>query len=98
MQALAELFVIDGQYEKAYSLYADVGGAINFSCIQTAVTLIRCHTFALYWSLLSILFWLLIHFPFLPLIILFGFFQLLKPEVFDFIDKHNLHDVIQEKV
>jgi len=26
------------------------------------------------------------------------FFQLLKPEVFDFIDKHNLHDVIQEKV
>ncbi|KEH29938.1 putative chromatin regulator PHD family [Medicago truncatula] len=45
-EALAELYVIDGQYEKAYSLYAD----------------------------------------------------LLKPEVFDFIDKHNLHDVIQEKV
>jgi len=25
-QALAELQVIDGQYEKAFSLYADVGG------------------------------------------------------------------------
>ncbi|CAL5212206.1 unnamed protein product [Lathyrus oleraceus] len=45
-EALAELYVIDGQYEKAYSLYAD----------------------------------------------------LMKPEVFDFIDKHNLHDAIQEKV
>ncbi|CAI8608638.1 unnamed protein product [Vicia faba] len=41
-EALAELYVIDGQYEKAYSLYAD----------------------------------------------------LMKPEVFDFIDKHNLHDAI----
>lgn len=25
-QALAELYVIDGQYEKAFSLYADVSG------------------------------------------------------------------------
>ncbi|XP_027340722.1 vacuolar protein sorting-associated protein 41 homolog isoform X3 [Abrus precatorius] len=45
-EALAELYVIDGQHEKAFSLYAD----------------------------------------------------LLKPEVFDFIDKHNLHDAIREKV
>ncbi|TKY48587.1 Vacuolar protein sorting-associated protein 41-like [Spatholobus suberectus] len=45
-EALTELYVIDGQYEKAFSLYAD----------------------------------------------------LMKPEVFDFIDKHNLHDAIREKV
>ncbi|XP_057781883.1 vacuolar protein sorting-associated protein 41 homolog [Salvia miltiorrhiza] len=45
-EALAELYVIDGQYEKAFSLYAD----------------------------------------------------LMKPDLFDFIDKHNLHDGIQEKV
>ncbi|KAK7262225.1 hypothetical protein RJT34_29788 [Clitoria ternatea] len=45
-EALAELYVIDGQYEKAFSLYAD----------------------------------------------------LMKPEVFDFIDKHNLQDSIREKV
>ncbi|KAK9999463.1 hypothetical protein SO802_019066 [Lithocarpus litseifolius] len=45
-EALAELYVIDGQYEKAFSIYAD----------------------------------------------------LMKPEVFDFIEKHNLQDAIQEKV
>ncbi|PON71205.1 Vacuolar protein sorting-associated protein [Trema orientale] len=45
-EALAELYVIDGQYEKAFSLYAD----------------------------------------------------LLKPDIFDFIEKHNLHDSIREKV
>ncbi|CAL0324194.1 unnamed protein product [Lupinus luteus] len=45
-ETLAELYVIDGQHEKAFSLYAD----------------------------------------------------LLKPEVFDFIDRHNLHDAIREKV
>ncbi|XP_028776127.1 vacuolar protein sorting-associated protein 41 homolog [Neltuma alba] len=45
-EALAELYAIDGQYEKAFSLYAD----------------------------------------------------LIKPEVFDFIDKHNLHDAVREKV
>ncbi|KAI4334309.1 hypothetical protein L6164_019020 [Bauhinia variegata] len=45
-EALAELYVIDGQYEKAFSLYAD----------------------------------------------------LLKPELFDFIDKHNLHDAVRKKV
>ncbi|CAN0916548.1 Vacuolar protein sorting-associated protein 41 homolog, partial [Linum grandiflorum] len=45
-EALAELYVIDGQYEKAFSLYAD----------------------------------------------------LLKPDIFDFIEKHNLQDVIREKV
>ncbi|KAL1544094.1 Vacuolar protein sorting-associated protein 41 [Salvia divinorum] len=45
-EALAELYVIDGQYEKAFSLYAD----------------------------------------------------LMKPDLFDFIDKHNLHDGIREKV
>ncbi|CAN1131493.1 Vacuolar protein sorting-associated protein 41 homolog, partial [Linum perenne] len=45
-EALAELYVLDGQYEKAFSLYAD----------------------------------------------------LLKPELFDFIEKHNLQDVIREKV
>ncbi|KAK6144309.1 hypothetical protein DH2020_021129 [Rehmannia glutinosa] len=45
-QALAELYVIDGQYEKAFGLYAD----------------------------------------------------LKKPDIFDFIDKHNLHDSIREKV
>ncbi|KAG4979909.1 hypothetical protein JHK82_033151 [Glycine max] len=45
-EALAELYVIDGQFEKAFLLYAD----------------------------------------------------LLKPEVFDFIDKHNLHDAIRGKV
>ncbi|XP_050206162.1 vacuolar protein sorting-associated protein 41 homolog isoform X2 [Mercurialis annua] len=44
-EALAELFVIDGQYEKACSLYAD----------------------------------------------------LLKPEIFDFIEKYSLHDAIREK-
>ncbi|CAA2955632.1 vacuolar sorting-associated 41 homolog [Olea europaea subsp. europaea] len=45
-EALAELYVIDGQYEKAFALYAD----------------------------------------------------LMKPEVFDFVEKHNLHDAICEKV
>ncbi|KAF5744798.1 hypothetical protein HS088_TW07G00378 [Tripterygium wilfordii] len=45
-QALAELYVIDGQYEKAFSLYAD----------------------------------------------------LMKPDIFDFVEKHNLHDFIHEKV
>ncbi|XVF05278.1 hypothetical protein REPUB_Repub05bG0158000 [Reevesia pubescens] len=45
-EALAELYVIDGQYEKAFSLYAD----------------------------------------------------LMKPDIFDFIEKHNLHDSIREKV
>ncbi|KAH6814682.1 vacuolar protein sorting 41 [Perilla frutescens var. frutescens] len=45
-EALAELYVIDGQYDKAFSLYAD----------------------------------------------------LMKPDLFDFIDKHNLHDGIREKV
>ncbi|XP_073270278.1 vacuolar protein sorting-associated protein 41 homolog isoform X2 [Primulina huaijiensis] len=45
-EALAELYVIDGQYEKAFSLYAD----------------------------------------------------LMKPGVFDFIEKHELHDGIREKV
>ncbi|KAL6575787.1 Vacuolar protein sorting-associated protein 41 [Orobanche hederae] len=45
-EALAELYVIDGQYEKAFSLYAD----------------------------------------------------LKKPDIFDFVDKHNMHDGIREKV
>ncbi|XP_077247070.1 vacuolar protein sorting 41 [Tasmannia lanceolata] len=45
-EALAELYVIDTQYEKALALYAD----------------------------------------------------LMKPEIFDFIEKHNLHDAIHEKV
>ncbi|KAF3455143.1 hypothetical protein FNV43_RR05591 [Rhamnella rubrinervis] len=45
-EALAELYVIDGQFEKAFSLYAD----------------------------------------------------LMKPEIFDFIEKHNLHDSVKEKV
>jgi hypothetical protein len=45
-QALAELYVIDGQYQKAFSLYAD----------------------------------------------------LLKPEVFDFIEKYSLHEAIRGKV
>ncbi|GAB4856322.1 Vacuolar protein sorting-associated protein 41, partial [Ancistrocladus abbreviatus] len=44
-EALAELYVIDGQYESAFSLFAD----------------------------------------------------LLKPDVFDFIENHNLHDAINEK-
>ncbi|KAL0460606.1 UNVERIFIED_CONTAM: Vacuolar protein sorting-associated protein 41 [Sesamum latifolium] len=45
-EALAELYVIDGQYEKAFSLYAD----------------------------------------------------LMKPDIFDFIENHDLHDAIREKV
>ncbi|KAL0390596.1 UNVERIFIED_CONTAM: Vacuolar protein sorting-associated protein 41 [Sesamum calycinum] len=45
-EALAELYVIDGQYEKAFSLYAD----------------------------------------------------LMKPDIFDFIDNHDLHDTIREKL
>ncbi|PPD88885.1 hypothetical protein GOBAR_DD14149 [Gossypium barbadense] len=45
-EALAELYVINGQYEKAFSLYAD----------------------------------------------------LMKPDIFDFIERHNLHDSIREKV
>ncbi|GMH11106.1 hypothetical protein Nepgr_012947 [Nepenthes gracilis] len=45
-EALAELYVIDGQFEKAFSLFAD----------------------------------------------------LMKPDIFDFIEKHNLHDAIGEKV
>ncbi|KAL2507031.1 Vacuolar protein sorting-associated protein 41-like protein [Forsythia ovata] len=45
-EALAKLYVIDGQYEKAFALYAD----------------------------------------------------LMKPDIFDFIEKHNLHDAIREKV
>ncbi|OAY38116.1 vacuolar protein sorting-associated protein 41 homolog [Manihot esculenta] len=45
-EALAELYVINGQYEKACSLYAD----------------------------------------------------LMKPDMFEFIEKHNLHDAIREKV
>lgn len=45
-EALAEFYVIDTQYEKAFALYAD----------------------------------------------------LMKPDIFDFIEKHNLHDAIREKV
>ncbi|XP_016478552.1 vacuolar protein sorting-associated protein 41 homolog [Nicotiana tabacum] len=45
-EALAELFVIDGQHDKAFALYAD----------------------------------------------------LMKPDLFDFIEKHNLHDAVREKV
>lgn len=30
MQSLAELYVIDGQYEKAFSLYADV--SVSVAC------------------------------------------------------------------
>ncbi|KAJ8551940.1 hypothetical protein K7X08_028383 [Anisodus acutangulus] len=45
-EALAELYVIDGQHEKAFALYAD----------------------------------------------------LMKPDLFDFIEKHNLHDAVREKV
>ncbi|MBA0852751.1 hypothetical protein Goshw_009374 [Gossypium schwendimanii] len=45
-EALAELYVINGQYEKAFSLYAD----------------------------------------------------LMKPDIFDFIERHNLHDSIRDKV
>nr|GMD71306.1 vacuolar protein sorting-associated protein 41 homolog [Ipomoea batatas] len=45
-EALAELYVIDGQHDKAFSLYAD----------------------------------------------------LMKPDLFDFIEKHNLHDAVSEKV
>ncbi|KAB1227360.1 hypothetical protein CJ030_MR1G005938 [Morella rubra] len=45
-EALAQLYIIDGQHEKAFSIYAD----------------------------------------------------LMHPEVFDFIDKYNLHDAIREKV
>ena len=46
-QALAELYVISGQYDKAFSLYADVGGLINFSCAQATITLIKYHSNAL---------------------------------------------------
>ncbi|KAK9279527.1 hypothetical protein L1049_013206 [Liquidambar formosana] len=45
-EALAELYVIDAQYEKAFALYAD----------------------------------------------------LMKPDIFDFIEKHDLHDAVREKV
>ncbi|KAL7183213.1 hypothetical protein ACSBR1_041822 [Camellia fascicularis] len=45
-EALAELYVIDGRYEKAFALYAD----------------------------------------------------LMKPDIFDFLEKHNLHDALHEKV
>ncbi|KAK8339045.1 hypothetical protein V6Z11_A08G008900 [Gossypium hirsutum] len=45
-EALAELYVVNGQYEKAFSLYAD----------------------------------------------------LMKPDIFDLIERHNLHDSIREKV
>ncbi|XP_019199476.1 PREDICTED: vacuolar protein sorting-associated protein 41 homolog isoform X2 [Ipomoea nil] len=45
-EALAELYVIDGHHDKAFSLYAD----------------------------------------------------LMKPDLFDFIEKHNLHDAVSEKV
>ncbi|KAJ8559620.1 hypothetical protein K7X08_003678 [Anisodus acutangulus] len=45
-EALAELYVIDGQHNKAFALYAD----------------------------------------------------LMKPDLFDFIEKHNLHDAVREKV
>ncbi|XP_028074583.1 vacuolar protein sorting-associated protein 41 homolog [Camellia sinensis] len=45
-EALAELYVIDGRYEKAFALYAD----------------------------------------------------LMKPDIFDFLEKHNLHDALREKV
>lgn len=45
-EALAELYAINNQYEKAFSIYAD----------------------------------------------------LLKPEIFDFIEKHKLHDIVHEKV
>lgn len=32
------------------------------------------------------------------LILFFLLFQLMKPNIFDFIEKHNLHDAIREKV
>ncbi|KAL7162407.1 hypothetical protein ACSBR2_042821 [Camellia fascicularis] len=45
-EALAELYVIDGRYEKAFALYVD----------------------------------------------------LMKPDIFDFLKKHNLHDALCEKI
>ncbi|GAB4827206.1 Vacuolar protein sorting-associated protein 41 [Ancistrocladus abbreviatus] len=64
-EALAELYVIDGQYESAFSLFADNGGQ-EFRILSP--------------------------FPVAP-----DHQMLLKPDVFDFIEKHNMHDAINEK-
>lgn len=77
-QALAELYVIDGQYENAFSLYADVSAFSRY----WAVCIISCLHCS--WFLCLILELLLL--------------QLMKVDIFDFIDKHNLHESIREKV
>lgn len=78
-QALAELYIIDGQYEKAFSLYADVS---SFALVSMFFNLLGEYK------------------PFMSYCVFLSFFnsQLMKPDIFDFIEKHNLHDAIREKV
>ena len=94
--------MIDGQFQKAFSIYADVSitdthgrflpeQATTLFLKQDNVYVIFVGKQAftsLFCFLTSI--WLILY---LVLI-----FQLIKPEVFDFIEKHNLQDAIHEKV
>ena len=94
--------MIDGQFEKAFSIYADVSITDTHGRFlpeqPTTLFLIQDNVYvifvgkqaftSLFCFLTSI--WLILY---LVLI-----FQLIKPEVFDFIEKHNLQDAIHEKV
>lgn len=79
-QASAELYIIDGQYEKAFSLYADVS---SFALVSMFFNLLGEDKTS-----------------FMSYCVFLCFFnsQLMKPDIFDFIEKHNLHDAIREKV
>lgn len=77
LQALAELYVINSQYEKALSLYAEVS-TLELQYLYVYLKLYFCY---------QNLFLIKRHLV-----------QLLKPEVFEFIEKYNLHDAICDKV
>lgn len=103
-QALAELYVIDGQYEKAFSLYADVSFLMHIClqanlCSNAVITGIITLDLYLFKHIMCFICFALWQFLLLSLLIfLLLYFQLMKPYIFDFIEKHNLHDAIREKV
>lgn len=83
---MAELYTINNQYEKAFSIYADVRMLIyvfiNFKKSYKHVFKGTSGNFLKF-----------------TLVYICNFIsQLSKPEIFDFIEKHNLHDIVHEKV
>ncbi|RVX19933.1 Vacuolar protein sorting-associated protein 41-like [Vitis vinifera] len=75
-EALAEFYVIDTQYEKAFALYADVRKQGEAS-IRSSDSLEQ-FDFIFAYSILLL-------------------FPAYETDIFDFIEKHNLHDAIREK-